>query len=651
MQEKNKIKKIKIIKNIVKLLFILALISGLIFLIHDLGKPFSQMIKMQNIEPLTQRFQEYEFWGPLLIGLTQMFVILLSVFSSEPIQVIAIINYRLLGILVLIGGIWLGNTIIFLISKHLGDAAKDLFDKKPEEEEEITRLLTSKRASFFIFILYFIPGIPYGLIAATAANTKMKFRRFTIITTLGALPSLIYSTLFSKFIIKGNFLVSLIIFAAVLLLTIIFIFNKKKILKRLATVKEKPTYDMNFFQNNVIKPRFFLYSFVALFARIYFFLKFGVKIKKMKGYKKPKGSFVILYNHPSKFDYVYSFLPLYPTRVNAIIAYYYFCNYKFGKFLHFMGGFPKYLYQPDISSIKNIKRVIKNNWVFGMAPEGRLSAYGALEGINMPTMKLLKNLNVPVVLANVKGAYMSTPKWAHTARRGKIEVHFENLFTVEEVKNISIEDMYHVLMEKLNYDDFKWQEEKHIKYKGKRFAEGLEDILYICPVCHQEYTYSSNENMISCSHCHTQVLLNHYYQFESKNKQIPSNIRDWYLFQKEFEKQRIQDPNYSFTSRVTLKLPDPEGKGFVEVGNGTTTLTHQGITYYGTIHGEEKEIFYKIENLPAILFGVRENFEIYHHNTLYYFVPENLRECVKWSVATEQIYDKYITDNQIDLIK
>ena len=78
-----------------------------------------------------------------------------------------------------------------------------------------------------------------------------------------------------------------------------------------------------------------------------------------------------------------------------------------------------------------------------------------------------------------------------------------------------------------------------------------------------------------------------------------------------------------------------------------SSLTHNGITFKGTINGEEKEILFKIENLPAVPFGVREDFEIYHHNTLYYFIPDNLRECVKWSVVSEQMYQKYLDDNNL----
>ena len=54
---------------------------------------------------------------------------------------------------------------------------------------------------------------------------------------------------------------------------------------------------------------------------------------------------------------------VYPNKVNAVVAYYYFCNYHLGRLIKSLGAFPKYLYQPDVSSMKNIVRVMKNNGI------------------------------------------------------------------------------------------------------------------------------------------------------------------------------------------------------------------------------------------------------------------------------------------------
>ena len=79
---------------------------------------------------------------------------------------------------------------------------------------------------------------------------------------------------------------------------------------------------------------------------------------------------------------------------------------------------------------------------------------------------------------------------------------------------------------------------------------------------------------------------------------------------------------------------------------GTTTLSKQGVFFTGILNGEPTEILFKLQNVPAIPFGVNEDFEIYHNDTLYYFIPDNIRECVKWSVVGELLYIKYIKEKQ-----
>lgn len=401
--------------------------------------------------------------------------------------------------------------------------------------------------------------------------------------------------------------------------------------------------NMEYFQKHVRRPSLFLHIVLNLFVRMILFPYLHVRADA-KAIRKRKGPYLLLFNHPSKLDFAYAY-GHFPKQINSIIAFYYFCNYRFGKLLHKVGGFPKYLFSPDISAVRNIKKVIGWGNILGIAPEGRLAAYGEIETIVPATDKLIKHLEIPVVVAHINGAYFTNPKWAETMRRGKVTVTYEEILTAESIRTMTVEQIDALLHEKLYYNDFAWQKEHHVYYKGKKFSEGLEHILYICPVCHQEFTYQAKGNHLTCSSCGTDVVLNHYYEFETKEPKIPENIREWYLFQKETERARIEDPAYELKSHVTLKMPDPQGNGFVVVGSGTTVLNHQGITYTGTVNGEEKTILFKIENLPAIPFGVKEDFEIYHGDTLYYFIPDNIRECVKWSIVGELMYQKHQNGN------
>lgn len=402
---------------------------------------------------------------------------------------------------------------------------------------------------------------------------------------------------------------------------------------------------MEKFKSKVRKPNFFVYFFLMIVLRIYIYLKCNVKVykKNIRNMRKKK-PFVLVFNHGSKLDFCFSYLPL-TTRINTMVAYYYFCNYKVGKLLRTLGGYPKYLFAPDISAIKNTMKVIKNNGAVGISPEGRLSPHGAIESVNPATSKLLKKLKVDVYCCTIRGAYFTFPKWSNEIRRGRVDIRYDLLFSKDDMMNLSEEVIQNKLEDALYYDEFEWQEENKVYFKGKNMAKGLDHILYICPVCHHMYTISSNGNYLECSHCHMNVKLNNYYEFETTYT-IPKNIKEWYNWQKQYERDNLV-PNFELVSKVKLKLPDPKGKGFSFVGNGKITFNKDVLIYDGLINNELKKIEYRIENIQAIVFGVNEDFEIYQDDNLYYFIPDNIKECTRYSILAEIFYNDYLKKNEL----
>lgn len=628
----------KITKIIVFILITLLILTGLFFLIRDLIDPIKNSITSKSWDILVTKFSEYGFFAYFIIAFIQALLILITFIPVTILQVIAgIVLNPYLAFLTLLVGVFLGNVIMWYLVKKYEKTISKYYNKKIKDLDEIKE---ERKISKKIILLYFLPVISYGLIAYTLAKSKMKFLKYISITTLGTIPSIIISISLGQLIVDEKLVLVLII---VLLIFSILTMKYSKYIQKLFT--KKPKKDMSYFQNNVKKPHGFIYWFFKNILKFIYFRKVNLKVKNQEIFESVEGPFLLLYNHPSFFDWLYSFIPLYPKKINAIMAYYYFCNYKLGRFLHMLGCFPKFLYQPDISAIKNIKKVIKQGGILGIAPEGRLSAYGCLETLAPATEKLVKHLNIPVYLAKINGGYFTYPKWAKKIRRGRVDLEYELIFTVDDLNKLSLDEIKNILYEKMNYDDFAWNEKNKVYFKAKKIAEGLENMLYVCPKCHSEFTITAKDNKLTCNHCGLDVTLNNYYKFESTYELLPKTIKEWYLFQKQYEDQNVKVEKYCLTDNVTLKLPDPKGKGFSIVGSGVATLTIEGLKYEGTINGNHETKIFKIQNIPAIPFGANENFEVYHDNTLYYFIPTNPRYSVKWSVVGESLYKKYLKEN------
>ncbi len=636
-------KKKKLFKSFITIIIILGVLTGLTFLTLDLIDPIKQAFELKSWEVVQEKFAEYGIFSFLVFGFVQGILILITFIPAAPLQIMAgVVLEPIPAFITILAGVFLGNLLMFVIIRILRTNISEYYLKKEKQLENLDKITEEKKLSKKVVFLYFLPVIPYGLIAFTCANSKMKFLKYILITTLGTIPSIILS------ITLGNLLVdSKIFFFLILILLILTVLTIKyyKVIQKVFT--KKPKKNMKFFQNNVKEPGKFVYWFFKNLLKKMFFKKVNLNVKNVEIFANVNEPFILLYNHPSFLDWMYTFIPLYPKRVNAIMAFYYFCNYKLGRLLYRLGCFPKFLYQPDISAIKNIKKVINSGGILGIAPEGRLSAYGELETIAPATEKLLKHLNVPIYIGLIQGGYMTKPKWASNIRKGRVDLEYELLFTKEDLKEKSLEEIKSILYEKLYYNDFIWQEKNKVYFKGDKFAEGLENILYLCPKCNSEFSLETKDSHITCSKCGVDIELNNYYEFITNEKSIPKTIKDWYLLQKDYEAKNVENVDFRLSSFVTLKLPDPKGKGFIESGSGIVILDINGLHYNGTINDEKVNKLFKLQNIPAIPFGANENFEVYHDNTLYYFVPENPKTSVKWSVVGEALYNKYLKETKL----
>lgn len=641
---KNTFTKARKIKLIATAIFASLIIGSLVAAFIFFKGPILEAIELKSIEPIQTAFKDLGILGPILSGIILIMTMFTFVVPVTIIQAVSMLAYgNLVGFLTCLGAIIIGNSILYFVVNKLNKTLEASYtDEEKAINEKLDKISTSKKVSFSIFLLYFVPGISVGLVASLGVRAKFKYPKFLLISTIGNVINLLYVMLFGLTITQDQLVLALIlIIVYIILFIILFIFRKKIITKIL-----NPKKDTEYYRTNNRRMRKLLYYPLVTFVKIFIFKRYKVKVKKLN-FKKIKGPFVVLFNHPSPLDAAYAYAELgIKNRPSTLIASYYYTNIKIAKFFYHMGGISKHLYAPDLGAAKKALRAAKQGWPIGLAPEGRLSAYGSLETITEATPKFLKKLNLPLVFVNIKGAYLTKPKWASNFRRGKIDVTYELMYENFDLNQLSDEELLNTVIEKLSYDDFAWQEENKVYYKGKKFANGLENILYHCPVCNSEFTLEMNDHDITCTKCHIKINLDNYYQFNSDNPKVPKNIRDWYLLQKDLASKAIKDPHFKMESKTVFKLPDPKGKGFKTVGEGKVILDKTGLKYVGTNDNQPFEKFFELHSVPVILFGAGVDIEFYRDNTIYFFELENLKECAKYSIYWEALYNEYIGEKK-----
>lgn len=164
----------------------------------------------------------------------------------------------------------------------------------------------------------------------------------------------------------------------------------------------------------------------------------------------------------------------------------------------------------DAKAIRELVRHIKAGHPVGLYPEGGRSWDGTTDVLIPSTAKLIKLLKVPVYATFFQGGYLSRPRWASNSRKGQLSLRIELLFNRETVQQKSDQELYHLMIERLNYNEYKWQQEHRIPFRGRSLAEYIERLLYICPQCNAVNTLKSHGDEFHCTTCKAEYIFDQY---------------------------------------------------------------------------------------------------------------------------------------------
>lgn len=615
---------------VVALLILLALSGGNWQLLKSL------FINDFSNEELREQLKEFGWQGYIVISALATLQVLCTFLMAEPVQVLGGFTFGFpIGLLCCMVGVILGNTLIYMLQNIYGDRLRSFFIKKLNLD--LNKIARSSKAIFIIFILYFLPAIPYGMIAFFAASMGMSYRRYITVTSLGALPSVCIGVGLGYMTVVSHAAVSLCVFGVLILLLVVMVLKREALFTKLNSYAEA---HKKVSSKSVQPVNGFLMTVLYYSIRFYLFLC-GVKVKTVNKIGKPESPSIILCNHGSFIDFIYAAALLRKYKPHFIVARLYFYHRILGWLLRKVGAFPKSMFAMDMENAKNCLTVLKNNEILAMMPEARLSTTGRFEDIQDSTYSFIKKSGVAVYTIKFSGDYLADPKWGHGFRRGSVvEAELDILFTAEQVQTLSIEQMQQCIEQRLTYDEFQWlQQNPHIHYRSGRMAEGLENILAVCPVCNRKHTITTKKDKVFCEHCGYLTSVNDRYDFTGDFRF--QNLTQWYDWQMTLlEQEIIPNADYALSSKVELRLPGNGNNLTRHSGHGVCTLSREGLTYAGTKDGETVELHFSIRRIYRLLFGAGENFEIYDGTQILYFVPEERRSAVDWYMASMILHDQ-----------
>lgn len=115
-----------------------------------------------------------------------------------------------------------------------------------------------------------------------------------------------------------------------------------------------------------------LYRFGQLLSKIFFFLFFRVKVDGKNNIPR-KGAFLLYANHPHLLD-MFLIASICPRQIHYMAKSELFKNKLLGFLIRKVGSFPVNRGKGDIGSVKTVFRLLKDEKVVGVFPEGSRTA-------------------------------------------------------------------------------------------------------------------------------------------------------------------------------------------------------------------------------------------------------------------------------------
>ena len=362
-----------------------------------------------------------------------------------------------------------------------------------------------------------------------------------------------------------------------------------------------------------------------------------------EGLKPP---YIMLCNHNAFFDFKAATRAIWPQRANYVVAIDGFIGRE--KLLRDVGCICKRKFTNDLTLVRQLGRTIKNGDVAVIYPEARYSLCGTTAVLPSSLGKLCKLWGVPVVTFICHGHHVNSPFWNLPSKHVRpTEAEFRLLYTPEQLKELSVDEINEGLVEAFQYDDFKWQKERGIKTPDKKRAEGLHRVLYQCPACGREFRMNSAGTELFCEECGKRWEMTEFGELRAQSGETEfSHIPDWYEWERSNVRSEVQKGEYS-SGELRVRVDSlPNAKRFIRLGGGTMVHDMDGFRVWGTdVDGDPFEMIKPVPSLYSC--HIEYNYLGKHGDCVdlntaedtWYIYPEGRDFSVtKMALATEELY-------------
>lgn len=376
------------------------------------------------------------------------------------------------------------------------------------------------------------------------------------------------------------------------------------------------------------RPNFFLYLILGFLLKMFAMMD-GHHIKR---HVKIKGPAIVLSNHTSFYDFIYTTSSIYPRRVNYLAAHKMFHEPSTRFFLKIARAIPKSLMHADPVATLKAFRTLKKKGIIGIFPEGQISPIGTTLPFSLSIAKLIKKARVDVYLIKHKNAYLAHPPWSKQHFKGRIDSDVDILLSKDDVYQLSVEEIHSRVTNGLYFKTSAYNQEARHRYK-LRSISNFENVIYQCPQCQHEGLHSV-KNRLCCPSCKHELI---YDQWGRLNDMA---IDDLYDMQRQFIVNQLnENKHFELSEKVLVQMIKDDI--LQTVGFGMLTLNKHEIVFEGMINAQFEKHVFDIKNIPSLPSDIGKNVQIYEGYQIFQFQMECSWMPTKFVIATEYLFSLY----------
>lgn len=399
-------------------------------------------------------------------------------------------------------------------------------------------------------------------------------------------------------------------------------------------------------KNAYKKPNAFIYKIFYLASKLVCKFKLGLKIERndLKQHKS-KDAFVVLSKHAAAIDFMPACVAI-KRRVHFIISNSFYAVNPIKPLLKAVKVIPKNQFQTAVSDLRKMKAALDNDMPLVLYPAGLMTENGVGTPIPAATGKSLKWFNRDVYIIDIKGSYLTNPKWGKGWRKGKIRLSLYKLYDAATVAATPDDELQRKIEEVLGFDEYATQKQDKIPFKGADNINGLQNVLFRCPVCGGEHTLVSDGNsVLTCEKCGYSVRANRYGLLE-QNGNAPlvfDSPADWYFHCYDRLKAELDaNPGYTLSCEAEIHQVNDGERRYEPVGKATVSMDERAITINGTINSQPFNKAFSTVRYPILPFKPGVHFEVQDGQTIYRIVPADGKPITKWITALKIFHLKQV---------